>query len=440
MLRQLTSCCFLIFVLSAAVLRADDWPQWMGPERDGVWHETGIIKTIPASGLKVKWRKPSAGGYSGPAVAGGKVYHTDYVRESGEVANSPGGRNVLNGKERVRCFDAQTGDEIWTYAYDCRYELSYACGPRATPTVSGGKVYVLGAEGHLNCLKADTGDVVWQKSLKDEYKVGTPQWGFSGHPLVDGQKLICLVGGEGSVAVAFDKDTGKELWRAVSAPEPGYCPPTIIQAGGTRQLLIWDPEKINSLNPETGKVHWTVPLKPDYSMSIMAPRKDGDLLFASGIGNVAAAFKLQSDKPGATEVWRGSVKSAVYCANSTPFIENGTIYGCCCTQGQLRAVKLSNGDRLWESNAPTTGERRGGHGTAFLVKHEDRFFIFSETGDLVLAKLTPEKYQELGRFHVLEPTGECFGRSVVWSHPAFAERSVFARNDKELVCVSLAAE
>jgi outer membrane protein assembly factor BamB len=425
---------------SLATVRADDWPQWMGPQRDSVWRETGIIKSIPKSGLKVKWRVPVAGGYSGPAVVGGKVFLTEYAREAGTLTNNPGERTELTGKERVRCFDAASGKEVWNYEYPCKYSISYACGPRATPTVSGGKVYTLGAEGDLVCLDANQGKLIWKKKLVQEYKVETPIWGFAGAPLVDGQKLICLVGGEGSVAVAFDKDTGKELWKALSAREPGYSPPTIIEAGGARQLLIWHCHAINSLNPETGKVYWSVPLEPSYGMSIMAPRKSGDFLFASGNGEVGAALKLNADKPDATVVWRSNIKSGVYCSNSPPFIENDTIYGCCCKQGQFRGVKLETGDRLWETFVPTTGKQRANSGTAFIVKHEDRFFLFSETGDLILAKLSPEKYDELGRFHVLKPTGECFGREVAWSHPAFAERSLFARNDEEMVCVSLAAE
>ena len=412
----------------------------MGPQRDSVWRETGVIKSIPESGLKVKWRVPVAGGYSGPAVVGGKVYLTDYLREGGTLSNDPGTRTELSGKERVRCFDTATGKLVWSHEYPCKYSVSYACGPRATPTVSGGKVYTLGAEGDLVCLNAGSGQPIWKKKFGTDYKVETPIWGFAAAPLVDGQKLICLVGGEGSVAVAFDKDTGKELWKALSAREPGYAPPSIIEAGGTRQLLIWHSEALNALNPETGKVYWSQPLEPSYGMAIMAPRKSGDYLFASGNGEVGAAFKLTSDKPGATVEWRSDIKSGVYCSNSTPFIEDGTIYGCCCKQGQFRGVKLATGDRLWETFAPTTGQRRANSGTAFIVKHEDRFFLFSETGDLIIAKLSPEKYEELGRFHVLKPTGECFGREVVWSHPAFAERSLFARNDEELVCVSLAAD
>src|SRR5512138_910694 len=125
-------------------------------------------------------------------------------------------------------------------------------------------VYTIGAEGLRCCLHAEKGTELWSKDLKAEYKTTTPMWGFCGHPLVDGQKLICLVGGEGSLAVAFDKDSGKELWRALSAKDQGYCPPTLIEAGGKRQLLMWDPEKLNSLDPETGKSYWSLPLEPKY--------------------------------------------------------------------------------------------------------------------------------------------------------------------------------
>lgn len=419
---------------------ADDWPQWMGPQRDGVYRETGVIETIPARGLPVLWRVPIHGGYAGPAVAQGRVYVTDYQRSTGEVRNDPSQRVELHGRERVLCLDARTGELLWKYEYDCPYHISYPAGPRATPTVAGGKVYTLGAEGHLHCFDAATGQVLWAKQLQQEYHTEAPIWGFCGHPLVDGQKLICLVGGQGSVVVAFDKDTGRELWKAVDAPEAGYCPPSIIKAAGVRQLIVWDPEKLNSLNPETGAVYWTQPLKPDYGMSIMAPRQAGKYLFASGIGKVGALYELRQDKPGVKVVWTGTAKTALYAANSTPHIDGNTIYGVDCDSGLLMAVDLTTGKRLWETAQPTTGERRGGHGTAFLVKHQNRYFLFSETGDLILARLTRNGYHELGRFHVLEPTGECFGRDVVWSHPAFAERACFARNDQELVCVSLAAK
>ena len=427
--------------------RGDDWPQWLGPARDGVWRETGLVKAIPPAGLPVKWRAEVKGGYSGPAVADGRVYLMDYERREGDVANAPNDRNTLAGQERVLCLDAATGKLLWKHDYDCPYAISYASGPRCTPTVADGKVYTLGAEGNLFCLDAATGRVIWSKDFKKDYAAPTPLWGFCGHPLVDGDRLVCLVGGEGSVAVAFDKNTGRELWRALSASESGYCPPSIIESAGVRQLVIWDADKLNSLDPATGTVLWSQPLKPSYGMSIMAPRvaatPRGQVLFASGIGRIGALYTLAADKPGASVAWRGDPKSAVYCANSTPFIAGDTLYGCDCETGFLTAVDLATGKRLWETGEPTLGNRRGRHGTAFLVRQGDavgdgRTWLFSETGNLILARLTPAAYEELGRTHLVAPTNECFGREVVWSHPAFAGRCIFVRNDRELVCVSLA--
>ena len=418
---------------------ADDWPQWLGPQRDSIWRESGIVDSFPDGGPQVLWRMPVGGGYAGPAVAGGKVYLTDYQIRSGEVTNDPGRRAEVQGDERVLCFDATNGKVLWEHAYNCPYKISYPAGPRATPTVDGERVYTLGAEGHLLCLNASNGAVIWSHVLQEEYQTQSPIWGFCGHPLVHGDKLICLVGGKGSVAVAFDKHTGEELWRAISASQPGYCPPSIIAAGGTQQLLIWDADKLNGLDPETGEVHWFVPLKPSYGMSITAPRKQGNYLFASGIGHVAAVVELATDKPAADIIWQaGDAKESVYCSNSTPFVDDETIFGVDCHEGSLMAVDLQTGKRLWTTFAPTTGQRRAAHGTAFIVKNGDRFFLFSETGDLVIAKLNRLRYEEVSRAHLLAPTGEAFGRDVVWSHPAFAQRKMYARNDEELICVSLA--
>ncbi|MDA1231543.1 MAG: hypothetical protein O2856_12275 [Planctomycetota bacterium] len=136
---------------------------------------------------------------------------------------------------------------------------------------------------------------------------------------------------------------------------------------------------------------------------------------------------MDSSTPAAEFAWKGKPKTTVYCCNSTPIIEGGVIDGNDCQTGQLMGVSVKDGERLWETFRPTGGKRLASHGTMYLVKHEDRFFLFSETGDLILAKLSPEGYDETARFHVLEPTNECFGRDVVWSHPAFADRSVFAR-------------
>ncbi|WP_417850003.1 PQQ-binding-like beta-propeller repeat protein [Thalassoglobus sp.] len=429
----------MTFLLSS-ITSAEDWPQWRGTDRDAQWNEKGIIDAIPEEGLEVVWRQPINQGYSGPAVVGDKVYVTDYILKSGDPRNGPGTINQIQGTERVLCLNATDGELIWKHEYDCPYRISYPGGPRTTPTVDEDRVYTFGAEGHLFCFDRNSGDVLWSKQMRDEYKAKTPIWGFSSHPLVDGEFIYCVVGGDNSVAVALDKMTGEERWTALSASEPGYAPPSIVEVGKTRQLLIWDADNLNSLDPQTGEVYWTEELKPQYAMSIMAPQLSGDLLFASSIGDVGALYKLGSETPSADIVWRGTNRSAVYCANSTPFIDNGVIYGNDCRSGALVAVDIKDGHRLWTTFEATTTGRPASHGTAFIVKNQQTYFLFNEFGDLITAKLTPEAYVETGRFHVLEPTNEAFGRKVVWAHPAFANGHCFVRNDKEIVCVSLKAD
>ncbi|MBI3407749.1 MAG: PQQ-like beta-propeller repeat protein [Planctomycetes bacterium] len=433
--RPILSMAFFLTLASSAC--ADDWPQWLGPKRDSVWRETGILEKFPEGGPKVLWRKPVNVGYSGPAVNDGRVFVMDFVPKEPLPKNNPGKRAKAPGIERVLCLDANNGELLWKHETELTYEISYPGGPRATPTVDSGKVYTFGAEGHLTCLDAAKGTLLWSKNLPEEYKTKTAIWGYASHPLVVDDKLICVAGGDGSVAVAFDKNTGKEIWKALSAKQQGYCPPTLIEAGGTRQLLIWHAESINSLNPHTGELYWSVPLASAGGMSIATPRQLGNYLFVTGITVKAVLLKLSSDKPGAEVVWRGTPKMAVYPVNMTPFLENGHIYAVDST-GEFRCVAMEKGERIWDSFAPSTGSGKANSATAFVVKNGDRFFIASETGDLIIAKLSPQKYEEISRWKMLEPASEAFGRKVVWSHPAFANRCVYARNDREIVCVSLA--
>jgi outer membrane protein assembly factor BamB len=442
MLRAMFIPLLLSFVLGAGlyprVSRADDWPQWLGPRRDSVWRETGIVDRFPEGGPPALWRAPVGLGFAGPAVADGRVFVTDYLTD-GDTRPSASRRNELQGTERVLCLSAEDGTLLWEHVYDRPYFISYPSGPRVTPTVDGDRVYTLGAEGNLLCLNVRDGSLIWARDLPREYDFETPFWGFAGHPLVDGDRLICLVGGEGSVAVAFDKRTGREVWRALSAKEPGYCSPAIIEAGGTRQLLIWHPESLNSLNPETGDHYWSEPLDPDWSMSIMTPRADGPFLFVGAIIMKSMLVRLADNAPGAELVWRGEKGIGLAPTSSTPFLENGYMYGVD-REGELRCVQLATGEQLWTTyRATTTTGRRTDNATAFLVKQDDRFFIFNEMGELVIARLNPTGYTEIDRARIVDPTGTSQGRPIVWSHPAFARRCVFARNDREVVCVSLAA-
>ncbi len=412
----------------------------MGTLRDGVYRETGIIDEVPADGLRIKWRKAIHGGYAGPAVADGRVFVFDYQRKSGEAVNNPELRPELTGIERLVALDTSTGDLLWEHSYDCPYTISYPAGPRCTPSIDGDRVYTLGAEGDLKCLQVSDGQIVWSRNLPADFDVDVPLWGFASHPLIDGDLLYTMVGGEGQGIVAFDKMTGKVRWQALDTTA-GYCPPTIIQAGGTRQLIVFHPTAVVGLNPANGEQYWDVPIKPDYEMSIARPVVEGNLMFASAIYNEAVLIELASDRPTAQERWRGERKGAVHSGNSTPLFVDGVIYGTDCNEGSLIAVNSKDGSRLWHTFEATKQEntRRLTHGTAFITRigDTDRYLLMSETGDLQMAKLSKEGYEDLGRFKVLDPTGECFGRRVVWSHPAYANKTAYVRNDKEIVAVSL---
>ncbi|MBE0542180.1 MAG: PQQ-like beta-propeller repeat protein [Verrucomicrobia bacterium] len=437
-----TGAIFLVCLLAAATVRADDWPQWLGPQRDGVWRETGILEEFPTNGLRFRWRTGIGSGYAGPAVAGGRVFvHDRKLAPDTANPSNPFDRGRIPGSERVLCLDEKDGRVVWTYEYDCPYTVSYAAGPRATPVVHQGKVYTLGAEGHLHCLDAATGKVLWAREFTRDFDCKTPIWGFAGHPLVDGQKLICLVGGEGSVAVAFDKDTGKELWRALSAREPGYAPPMIYEFGGQRQLILWHPEAVNGLDPETGRLLWTHRARVRSGMSIATPRQLGDRLFLTSFYSGSLMLRVQDGAPDV--LWQTAKASEkdtemLHSVMSTPIVLSDHIYGSC-SYGQFRCLKTATGERVWETFAPTTGKSER-WGNAFIVAQGDRYFLFNEQGDLIIARLTPQKYEELGRVRLLEPDNKDARRPVVWSHPAFANRSVYARNDAEIVCASLARD
>jgi outer membrane protein assembly factor BamB len=437
---RITLLAALAFTPSAV---ADDWPQWMGPHRDAVWAETGIVDCLPPEGPKILWRAPVGVGYAGPAVAGNRVFVADYVTTNKIKNRGDFDRGAVAGTERLLCLSADKGELLWVREYPCRYAIGHPDGPRCTPTVCDGKVYFLGAMGSLLCLDAEKGVVLWSKDFPKDCGVKVPLYGFCGHPLVDGKKVLCIAGGDGTTAMAFDKDTGKEIWRSLSSKETGYSPPTLIEAGGVRQLLIWHGEALNALDPETGKLYWTFPLPQWQGMAIMAPRKDGDYLFVGAVFGTAVGLKLARDKPAVAEAWRGprNMKSlGLNPMNMTPFAEGGIVYGVD-QAGQFRAMRIATGERLWESWLPVTGKTKSGPvhcGTAFLVKNGDRFFLFNDKGELLIAKLSPKEYEEVSRFKLLEPTGVYGIRDVVWSHPAFANRCVFARNDKQIVCASLA--
>ena len=449
-LAMLASICFGQGVL------AEDWPHWMGAGHDGVWNESGIISSFPDGGADVQWRKPIGGGYGGPAIVGNHVFimeRTKDERQGIDVENDIAKAGEIAGGERVKCLDLMTGELVWEYSYDSAYRIAYPNGPRCTPAVDGDRVYSLGAMGKLLCLNSKTGKVVWQTDLIDQYKAKPPLWGYSSHPLIDGKKLIVPVGGKGSGVVAFDKLTGKEIWRAVDTFDIAYAPLVIysadIEGKPERQLISWHAVGVTSLNPETGEEFWNLKFPEERNPSqtqIATPRLAGNKLLISEFYKGSLLLEIGSNPPSVKEIWRSykddpRSQKSLNCMMATPFVKQGFAYGVAFNrrgEGVLRCVELESNDLKWETD-DWQAKKPLMFGTAFLVENGERYFLFSDTGDLIVAELSPEGYQELGRAKILDPTTPARGRKVVWCHPAFAAGKMVVRNDEEIVCVNLQA-
>lgn len=425
----------LAFALIASFARAEDWPEWRGKGRLGVWNETGIVETFPKEGLAFAWRTPVKGGYAGPAVAGGRVFVTDFAPTEGH-----------KGIESALCLDEKTGKPLWKQEWDANYaEVNRDAGPRATPTVNGDRVYVLGSMGALLCLKVNNGEIAWKKNYVTDFGAQVPTWGMCGAPLVDGDRLICLVGGNPNAkVVAFDKMTGKEIWRALpSDSEPGYAQPVIYQLAGSRQLIIWHPKALTSLDPATGKINWEQPFEVRSGLTVATPVQSGNRVFVSSFYN--GSLMLDTGEGGKPKVlWKGKSDSEIqtdglHALNTTPFIKDNFIYGVC-SYGQLRCLNADTGARVWETVDATEHVRWA---TAFIVRNANRFFLNNDAGFLIIAELTPAGYNEISRTKLIAPTTAESGRRqtgdfVNWSHPAYANQHIFARNDREIICASLA--
>ncbi len=425
-------------------LLAEDWPQWRGAKRDGVLRESGLQKKF--SSLRVEWRVPVQPGYSGPAVVGERLYVMDRP-EAKRLERKPGEKSmpVIEGKERVLCLDARTGATNWEHSYECAYRIDYPGGPRTTPLVADGKVFALGAMGDLRCLDAKTGELVWSRQfLKDFELKDPPVWGWAAHPLLVGDKLICTVGGEGAGVVAFDRKTGKEAWRALTSKEVGYAPPVLANFDGKKQVVVWLTDLLAGLDPESGKAHWTFAYpaegkaqRPEVTVSM--PEINGDRIFVSTFYHGALLLRISNNAP--VVVWnrkstsKSTFNDGLHTVMCTPVFEDGHIYGVC-GMGELRCLDERTGDRVWETY-DATGGKKGLFATAFFVRYEDGFFIWNDHGELISAKLSAKGLEELGRAKLVEATESARGRTIVWSHPAFANGRVYVRNNQELVCASL---
>ena len=434
-------------VMATTALHAEDWPQWRGVNRDGNWTDAGIVRSFTDTGLKVNWRVPIGGGFAGPAVASGRVFVLDFEE-------TPGSR-TMDGTERLLVLDEETGERLWSHEWPAAYRnisWKFANGPRTPPTVADGLVYVHGAAGMLSCLDAETGDVVWQIDTGAEYGMTVPVYGISNAPLVEGDLLIAIVGGyPDAKIVAFDKASGREAWRALEmTSETGYSSPIVIDAGGTRQLILWHATALTSLNPETGETYWEQELMLANGMAITTPVRSGQYLAISQFRNGSMMMALNSDRPAARMLWAGRSRSelphqtdGLHSIISTPIIIGDYLYGVG-SYGELRGIDAMNGERIWQSDAMNEQDR---FGTAYFVRQADRHFVTNDSGELIIAQFTPEGYHEIDRTPLLEPTlrtrggasGRWNDRTVLWAHPAFANQHVVARNDREIIRASLAA-
>lgn len=408
---------------------AEDWPQWRGPTRDGVWTETGLVERFESPQLPIQWRAPIGSGYSGPTVADGRVFAMDRVYEP-------------NVQERVLSFDAGAGREMWSYAYNCRYQgVQYEAGPRGSVAIDEGHAYALGTMGHLHCLDARSGQLLWKHDCRQEYGAKIPIWGIAGSPLVEGNLVIVHIAGkDGASIMAFDKVTGKERWRALN-DAASYSSPIVIEQAGHRVLVCLTGERMVGLDPGTGRLHWEHPFRPkEMVITIAAPVFDGTHLVATSFYDGLLLLKARQDRLAIEKLWhrRGENErntDALHCCISTPLILGEHLYGVD-SHGELRCLDLKTGDRIWED---LTAVPKARWANIHMVRNRDRVWMFNERGELIISQLDPKGFHEISRAKLIDPTREQLDQrgGVCWSHPAFANRCVYARNDKELVCANL---
>lgn len=418
---QAAVCAAFLLWHGSLALRAADWPQWRGANRDGVWRESGGAGSFPAEGLKISWRVPVGRGWSSPVVAKGRVYVTDL-----ELAPPM-------AWERLRCFEETTGRQLWQHRYAAKYPdwafAPDAGGPRATPCVQDGKVFTLGALGALLCLDATDGHIIWQRDLAKDYQV--PEFsGITGSPLIEGDLLILNIYGKPAASVvALAKSTGEERWRALNDTF-SYSTPAVLSAGGQRQLIVWSQEGVTSLDPRTGQVWWREMVRTPGDMAVATPVFQQNLLYVGGL-----MFQLDPQTPKATVLWPESRAATrrVLSNTSTPLLSGDQLYSAR-TTGQLVGLEAASGRVLWETNTVTSLKNGA---CIHLTQAGDSVLLFTDQGNVIRARLSAAGYEELGRAHVLEPTHPFNGRDVIWPPPAYANGHIVARNDRELVRAAL---
>jgi outer membrane protein assembly factor BamB len=389
------------------LLAGADWPQFLGPTRNGVSTETGLLQSWPAKGPPLLWERPVGEGFSGPVVAGDRLvlFHR------------------VGGDEVVECLDPATGKPRWKFDYACAYRDPFrkGNGPRSTPVITGDHVITLGASGVLTCLGLADGKKVWQRNLAGDYELRPSFFGVGSSPIVEGKLLVLNVGARDAGIVAFDRDTGKEVWRATDH-DASYASPVAATIAGERHLLFFTREGLVSLDPANGKVRffkrWRA--KINESVNAASPVVVGNEVFLTACYSTGAVL-LRVTKDGPEEVWKGD--ESLSCHYGTPVYHDGSLFGFDGRQeegGRLRCIGWKTGKVHWTKD---------GFGCGSLILAGGNLIVLSEDGDLVLVETTPSAYHEKSRASVL--TGPC--RAQI----ALAAGRLFARDNKNLKCWNL---
>jgi len=380
-----------------------DWPQFRGPNRDGITALKGLSTSWPDAGPSVLWRAGSGEGFSGMSVADGRLV-TMLGREGGEY---------------VVALDAKTGTEAWSHRVDDLFTNQFGNGPRSTPTIDGDTIYTVGARGVLVSLDAATGAARWSLNLQKEFGARIPTWGISSSVLVDGDRLLLEVGGRpGYAVVALDKKSGEVLWHN-GDDQPGYASPIIIETGGVRQAVFLTGTKLLALNPSNGVLLWERTWRTSYDVNasipiFVAPNK---LFISTGYDTGAALFTLNASGNQVTveESWRSRGLKNQFQAS---IVRDGVIYGFDNTT--FKALDVATGKERWK-------KRGWGHGS--LIYADGHFIVLSDQGKLGLIRVNSERYEEVASAELLE------GKS--WTAPTIAGDVLFIRNEREIVALKI---
>ncbi len=343
--------------------------------------------------------------------------------------------------ERILCFDSANGSLLWKHEYPAEYSISYTAGPRASVTIDGPRAYAVGAMGHFHCLDAATGQVLWQRDVAQDYDAEMPIWGIAASPLIYGDTVIQQVAGSQACMVAFEKSTGKEVWRALDEAA-SYSSPIIIRQAGQDVLVCWTGESLSGLDPRNGKVYWRHAMPASrMPIGIGTPVLDGDLIFVSSFYDGSMMIRLDQQALTSSLVWRAvgpdeQHTESLHAMIGTSILRDGYVYGVD-SYGEFRCLEAETGKRIWEDQSAVPRARWA---TIHMVQQQDRVWMFNERGELLIATLSPQGLNIIDRCALLAPTREQLNQrnGVCWSHPAFAEKSIFARNDERLVRASLA--